>query len=369
MPTLFDPLKLGALELPNRIILAPLTRSRAMPDTRVPTPLQAEYYVQRAGAGLIISEATSISAMGVGYAATPGIWSDEQTEGWKAVTAAVHKAGGRMVLQLWHVGRISDPLFLNGAVPEAPSAVKPKGNVSLVRPEKEFVTPRALQTSELPGIINAFKRGAQNAKKAGFDGVHIHGANGYLLDQFLQDSTNKRDDEYGGGIENRARLMLEVTDACIDVWGADRVGMHLAPRMDSHDMGDSDRLGTFLYVARELSKRGLGWIAAREAVIRADTKLVDSQGRPREATNKDSIGPAIKQVFGGPFIANEGFDQAGAERVLAEGKADAVAFGKLFLANPDLPRRFAERAPLNPWDTATFYSGGAQGYVDYPALP
>jgi 2,4-dienoyl-CoA reductase-like NADH-dependent reductase (Old Yellow Enzyme family) len=213
MPTLFDPLKLGALELPNRIILAPLTRSRATPDTRVPTPLQAEYYVQRAGAGLIISEATSISAMGVGYAATPGIWSDEQTEGWKAVTAAVHKAGGRMVLQLWHVGRISDPLFLNGALPEAPSAVKPKGNVSLVRPEKEYVTPRALQTSEIPGIINAYKHGSENAKKAGFDGVHIHGANGYLLDQFLQDSTNKRDDEYGGPIENRARLMLEVTDA------------------------------------------------------------------------------------------------------------------------------------------------------------
>src|SRR6195256_3161051 len=256
MPTLFDPLKLGAIPLSNRIIMAPLTRSRATPDARVPTQLQGEYYVQRTSAGLIISEATSVSPMGVGYAATPGIWSDEQTEGWKKITKAVHEAGSRMVLQLWHVGRVSDPLFLNGALPEAPSAIRPKGNVSLVRPEKEFVTPRPLDRAEIPAIIGAFRRGAENAVKAGFDGVHIHGANGYLLDQFLQDSTNKRGDDYGGPIENRARLMLEVTDACIAVWGADRVGMHLAPRMDSHDMGDSDRLGTFLHVARELNKLG-----------------------------------------------------------------------------------------------------------------
>jgi 2,4-dienoyl-CoA reductase-like NADH-dependent reductase (Old Yellow Enzyme family) len=368
MPTLFDPLKLGALELPNRILMAPLTRSRATPDGRVPTQLQADYYRQRASAGLIFSEATSVTPMGVGYAATPGIWSDEQTEGWKHVTQGVHDAGGRMVLQLWHVGRISDPLFLDGALPQAPSAVRPKGHVSLVRPEKEFVTPRALATSEIPGIIAAFKHGAENAKKAGFDGVHIHGANGYLLDQFLQDSTNKRTDEYGGSLENRARLMLEVADACIAVWGADRVGMHLAPRMDSHDMGDSDRLGTFSYVARELGRRKLGWIAAREARIGPDTKLVDSQGRPKEVANKDSIGPILREIFGGPFIANEGFDQKSAEKAIEEGAADAVAFGKLFIANPDLPKRFAEHAPLNPWNTATFYSGGAEGYCDYPAL-
>jgi 2,4-dienoyl-CoA reductase-like NADH-dependent reductase (Old Yellow Enzyme family) len=273
------------------------------------------------------------------------------------------------VLQLWHVGRISDPLFLNGALPEAPSAIKPRGYVSLVRPEKEFVTPRALETSEIPLIIAAYKHGAQNAKKAGFDGVHIHGANGYLLDQFLQDSTNHRSDSYGGSVENRARLMLEVADACIDVWGADRVGMHLAPRMDSHDMGDSDRLGTFSYVARELGRRKLGWIASREAQIGPDTKLVDSQGRPKEVANKESIGPKLKEIFGGPFIANEGFDQASAERTLAEGKADAVAFGKLFIANPDLVRRFAEHAPLNGWNTVTFYSGGTLGYTDYPELP
>ena len=369
MPTLFDSLKLGALSLPNRIIMAPLTRSRATPDGRVPTDVQAEYYVQRASAGLIISEATSVSAMGVGYAATPGIWSDEQTEGWNKVVKAVHDAGGRMVLQLWHVGRISDPLFLNGAVPEAPSAVRPRGHVSLVRPEKDYVTPRALQLSEIPGIVHAYKQGAENAVKAGFDGVHIHGANGSLLDEFLQDSTNKRDDEYGGSIENRARLMLEVTDACIDVWGADRVGMHLAPRMDSHDMGDSDRLGTFTHVARELGKRKIGWIAAREAVIGPDTKLVDSQGRPKPIANAESIGPALKDAFGGPYIVNEGFDLASGQKALAEDRADAVAYGKLFIANPDLVKRFAAGAPLNAWDPATFYSGGAQGYTDYPALP
>jgi 2,4-dienoyl-CoA reductase-like NADH-dependent reductase (Old Yellow Enzyme family) len=334
----------------------------------VPTPLQVDYYTQRAGAGLIISEATSVTPRGVGYAATPGIWSDEQTEGWKRVTEAVHGAGGQIVLQLWHVGRVSDPIFLDGALPEAPSAVKPKGHVSLVRPEKEYVTPRALELSEIPNIIAEYKKGAENAKAAGFDGVHIHGANGYLLDQFLQDSTNQRTDAYGGSLEKRARLMLEVTDAVADVWGADRVGMHLAPRMDSHDMGDSNRLGTFTYVARELGKRGLGWIAAREANIGPDTKLVDSQNRPKVIAHPETIGPALKEAFGGVYIANESFDLAGAQRVLEEGWADAVAFGKLFIANPDLPKRFASGAPLNAWDAATFYAGGAKGYTDYPGL-
>jgi len=368
MPTLFDPLKAGALHLPNRIVMAPLTRSRATPDARNPTDLQRDYYVQRASAGLIISEATSVTPRGVGYAATPGIWSDEQTEGWKKIVDAVHKAGGRMVSQLWHVGRISHPLFLNGELPEAPSAVRPAGHVSLVRPETEYVTPRALDLSEIPNIVAAYKRGAQNAKAAGFDGVHIHGANGYLLDQFLQDSTNRRTDKYGGSLENRARLMLEVTDAVAEVWGADRVGMHLAPRMDSHDMGDSDRLGTFTYVARELGRRKLGWIAAREYVLDADSRPVDSQGRPKEIKNPESIGPRLKEAFGGVYIANEGFTRESAEKALAEGWADAVAFGKLFIANPDLPRRFVTGAPLNAWNTATFYSGGAAGYVDYPAL-
>ena len=350
MPTLFDPLKIGALTLPNRIVLAPLTRSRALSDSRVPSDLAVEYYRQRAGAGMMLTEATSVTPMGVGYAATPGIWSDEQTEGWKKVTAAVHGAGGRILLQLWHVGRISAPLFLNGETPVAPSAIRPKGHVSLVRPEQDYVTPRALTTDEIPGIIAAYKKGAQNAKAAGFDGVEIHGANGYLLDQFLQDSTNHRDDAYGGTREKRARLMLEVADAVAGVWGADRVGMHLAPRMDSHDMGDSDGLATFTYVGRELGKRGLAFICAREA------------------QKPDSIGPAIKEAFGGIYIANEGFTQESAERALADGTADAVAFGKLFIANPDLPIRFAKHAPLNPPDTKTFYAGGAEGYIDYPAL-
>ena len=350
MPTLFDPLKVGALTLPNRIVMAPMTRSRAHPDTRVPSDLAVTYYTQRAGAGLIISEATSVSSMGVGYAGTPGIWSDEQTEGWKPITEAVHAKGGRMLLQLWHVGRISHPIFLNGALPEAPSAIKPAGHVSIVRPETDYVTPRALETDEIPGIIAAYRKGAENAKRAGFDGVEIHGANGYLLDQFLQDSTNHRSDAYGGTREKRARLMLEVADAVAEVWGADRVGMHLAPRADSHDMGDSDRLATFTYVGRELGKRGLAFLCAREA------------------RKEDSIGPAVKQAFGGVFIANEGFDQESAEQALADGVADAVAFGKLFLANPDLPARFAKGAPLNPWNSATFYSGGAEGYTDYPAL-
>lgn len=349
MPTLFDPLKVGALTLPNRIVMAPLTRSRAHPDTRVPGDLALEYYTQRAGFGLIISEATSVSPMGVGYAATPGIWSDEQTEGWAKITRAVHDKGGRILLQLWHVGRISDPIFLNGALPEAPSAIQPKGHVSLLRPERPYVTPRALESGEIPAVIAAFRRGAENAKQAGFDGVEIHGANGYLLDQFLQDSTNHRSDSYGGSREKRARLMLEVTDACIDVWGADRVGMHLAPRMDSHDMGDSDGLATFTYVGRELGKRGLAFICTREK------------------QQADSIGPAIKDAFGGIYIANEGFTFESANAALASGAADAVAFGKLAIANPDLPQRFADGTPLTAWDAATFYSGGASGYTDYPA--
>jgi 2,4-dienoyl-CoA reductase-like NADH-dependent reductase (Old Yellow Enzyme family) len=368
MPTLFDPLQAGALSLPNRILMAPLTRQRATPGDRVPTDLAAEYYRQRASAGLIFTEATSVTPRGVGYADTPGIWSDEQVEGWKKVTAAVHKAGGQIALQLWHVGRISDPVFLDGGLPEAPSAIKPKGHVSLLRPEREFVTPRAIETTEIARIIAEFRKGAENAKAAGFDAVHIHGANGYLLDQFLQDSTNQRTDAYGGSIEKRARLMLEVTDAVAQVWGADRVGMHLAPRMDSHDMGDSDRLGTFTYVARELGRRGLAFIAAREQVIDANARPVDSQGRPKEIKNPDSIGPRLKEAFGGVYIANEGFTQQSAQRALDEGWADAIAFGKLFIANPDLPKRFATGARLNNWDAATFYFGAEKGYIDYPAL-
>jgi len=349
MPTLFDPLQLGSLHLPNRIFLAPLTRARAG-QQRVPNALMAEYYRQRSSAGLILTEATSVTPMGVGYANTPGIWSDEQVTGWKLVTKAVHEAGGRIFLQLWHVGRISDPMFLDGALPVAPSAIAAAGHVSIVRPEKPFVTPRALDLSEIPGIIEAFRKGAENAKLAGFDGVEIHGANGYLLDQFLQTKTNHRTDAYGGSLENRARLMLEVTDAVISVWGADRVGMHLAPRGDAHDMGDANPLETFSYVARELGLRKIAFICARE----------------RQAP--DSIGPALKKAFGGVYVANEKFTLDSGNAILSAGDADAVAFGVPFLANPDLPKRLAQNAPLNPPDPSTFYADGAKGYTDYSAL-
>ncbi|MFN8370683.1 MAG: alkene reductase [Bacteriovoracaceae bacterium] len=263
MSILAKPLKVGALTLPNRIIMAPLTRARAI-NQRIPNDLMAEYYEQRASAGLILTEATSVDPMGVGYADTPGIWSQEQVEGWKKVTKKVHDKGGRIFLQLWHVGRISDSQFLNGKQPVAPSSIAPKGYVSLVRPEKNYETPRALELSEIPGIVAAFKKGAENAKLAGFDGVEIHGANGYLLNQFLHDGSNIRTDQYGGSIENRARLFLEVTDAVISVWGADRVGVHISPRGDAHDVFDSNPEKTYSYLVSELSKRKIAFIFARE---------------------------------------------------------------------------------------------------------
>ncbi|MGP9802583.1 alkene reductase [Rheinheimera sp. NSM] len=349
MPTLFDPIQIGDLQLANRIIMAPLTRCRASAG-RVPNDLMVEYYTQRAGAGLILTEATSVTPMGVGYPDTPGIWSDEQVAGWRKITAAVHQAGGRIMLQLWHVGRISDPHYLDGQLPVAPSAIAAEGHVSLMRPKKAYVTPRALESDEIAGIVEAYRLGAENAKKAGFDGVEIHGANGYLLDQFLQDSTNKRTDNYGGSIENRARLMLEVTDAVVSVWGAGRVGMHLAPRADAHTMGDSHRADTFGYVAQQLGKRGIAFICAREA--RGD----------------DSLGPQLKQQFGGVYIANEKFTKASAEAALAAGTADAVAFGIPYIANPDLVQRFAKDAPLNTPKPELFYASGAEGYTDYPNL-
>jgi hypothetical protein len=351
MPTLLDPIQIGDLHLRNRVLMAPLTRNRSSGEGRVPNDLMREYYVQRASAGAIFTEATSVTPQGVGYPHTPGIWSQEQVAGWRRITDAVHDAGGIILLQLWHVGRISDPSYHNGAAPVAPSAIQPAGHVSLLRPQRPYATPRALETEELPGVIEAYRKGAQNSLAAGFDGVEIHGANGYLLDQFLQDKTNKRTDRYGGPIENRARLLLEVTDAVVDVWGAGRVGVHLAPRADSHDMGDSDLPATFGYVARELGKRGLAFLCSRESVK-----------EPR-------LGPALKKAFGGVYIANEGFTtRESAEALLANGEADAVAFGKLFIANPDLPKRFALDAPLNPWNSATFYTQGPEGYTDYPSL-
>ena len=349
MAHLFEALQVGDLRLATRIVMAPLTRCRAGAG-RVPTPLMAEYYVQRASAGMIISEATAVTPMGVGYPDTPGIWSAAQVAGWRVVTDAVHAAGGKIVMQLWHVGRISDPYYLDGAQPVAPSAIAAAGHVNLMRPKKAFVTPRALDLAEIPAIVEAYRQGAENAKTAGFDGVEIHGANGYLLDQFLQDASNQRSDAYGGSIENRARLMLEVTDAAISVWGAGRVGVHIAPRGDSHSMGDSDPLATFGYLARELGRRKIAFIFAREHA---------GQGR---------IGPQLKAAFGGVYIANEKFTLDSAQAALTAGEADAVAWGQLFIANPDLPQRLKSGAAFNAPDPTSFYGNAAQGYTDYPSL-
>lgn len=348
MSVLFEAVQMGELQLANRIVMAPLTRARSSGEGRVPNDLMATYYSQRASAGLIISEATSVCPMGVGYARTPGIWSAEQVEGWKKSVAAVHAKGGKIVLQLWHVGRISDPMFLNGETPVAPSAIAAAGHVSLVRPERAYVTPRALETSELAGIVEAFRKGAENAKAAGFDGVEIHGANGYLIDQFLQDSTNKRSDQYGGSIENRARLALEITDAVIGVWGAGRVGFHIAPRGDSHSMGDSNPEELFSYLARELGKRKIAFIFARER-----------QG-------EGYIGDKIKAAFGGAYIANQQLTRTTAEALINSGAATAVAFGSSFIANPDLPARLEQDLPLAEVNWETVYGPTAVGYTDYP---
>ena len=345
MGLLHASLQLGALTLPNRIIMAPLTRCRASAG-RVPNELMRDYYVQRASAGLILSEATAVDPMGVGYPDTPGIWSEAQVAGWAPITAAVRAAGGRMFLQLWHVGRVSDPVYLDGKLPVAPSAIAPTGHVSHIRPQKAFETPRALERAEIAGVVEAFRRGAENARRAGFDGVEIHGANGYLLDQFLQSSSNQRTDDYGGTVENRARFALEVTDAVTSVWGADRVGYHLAPR----GMGDANPAETFGYLATELGKRKLAFLCAREGLA-----------EPR-------LGPVLKRAFGGVFIANQGFTADEGEAELTAGNADAVAWGRLFIANPDLPRRFAVQAALNEPVPATFYGAGAAGYTDYPAM-
>ena len=349
MPTLYDSLKVGEIEVPNRMFMAPLTRLRGTVD-HLPGTLQVEYYTQRAGAGLIISEGTPIDPMAVGYPQVPGLWDEQRMELWQPVVDAVHRAGGRIFCQIWHVGRVSDPTFLDGKLPIAPSALAAPGHVSVLRPERAYVTPRALEPGEIAGVIQAFRRGAELAKQAGFDGVEIHGANGYLLDQFLHAVSNTRTDKYGGGVENRARLMLEVADAVCDVWGPGRVGMHLAPRGDTQGMGADAARENFTYVATELGKRRLAFLMAREY------------------EGPDWLGPELKQAFGGVYVANEKFTRESAERVVADGEVDAVAFGKLFIANPDLPKRFQQQAELNEWNQATFYTHGAEGYVDYPVM-
>jgi 2,4-dienoyl-CoA reductase-like NADH-dependent reductase (Old Yellow Enzyme family) len=349
--TLLDEVNIGAFHLRNRVVMAPLTRCRAS-EGRVPNLLMAEYYRQRATAGLIISEATAITPMGVGYPDTPGIWSDEQVEGWKLVTNAVHAEGGTMVLQLWHVGRVSDPAYLHGKKPVAPSAIAPEGTVNLLRPKKNYEAPRALELDEIAEVIECYRTGAQNAKTAGFDGVEIHCANGYLPNQFLNSNSNHRTDKYGGSIENRARFVLEALDEAISVWGADRVGVHLSPGDNVYLSPAADRKATYHYLVEQLSSRGIAFLCVRES-LDACTRL----------------GPELRKLFRGAFIANEGFTQKTAEQVLAGGEADAVAFGKTFIANPDLPKRFALGAPLNIPDPQTFYAPLRDaGYTDYPAL-
>lgn len=355
MPTLFDPITLGDGTLPNRIIYAPLTRCRAS-EGRVPNDLMRTYYTQRASAGLILTEATAVTPQGVGYPDTPGLWSVEQTEGWRRIVESVHAAGGRIFAQLWHVGRISHPYYLNGELPVSASAIAPLGLVRVQNHEQApFVTPRALETEEIPSVIETYRVGAENAKRAGFDGVEIHGANGYLPDQFLRDGTNHRTDEYGGSVENRARFLLEATDAAISVYGAGRVGVHLSPRnMEGYGAIDSDPATTYGYVAEQLGKRGIAFLFTRESVI-------GPEGSKRYT-------PEMKRRFDGPVIANEGFTPDLAQQVLDAGEADAVSWGKLFLANPDLPERIKRGGPYNDPNPATFYAHGAEGYTDYPTL-
>lgn len=361
---LFKPLHLGPYTLPNRVLMAPMTRCRAGAGN-APTELNARYYAQRASAGLIISEATQVCPEGVGYPGTPGIYSPEQVAGWRLVTDAVHKAGGLIFAQLWHVGRSSHPAYQpGGAAPVSSSAVPISGEIMLPDgSRKPYPTPRALETAEVPGIIEKFRHGARCAKDAGFDGVELHGANGYLPDQFLRDGVNRRTDRYGGSIENRARFHLEATRALADVWGPGRVGVRLSPSGTFNDMRDSTPRETFGYVVRELGKLNLAYLHIMEAM----------DGDLRHAKDSNPAYEAIpvsffRPMFSGVLITNSGFTKEKAETYISEGWADAVAFGVPFISNPDLPARFQKGAPLNPPDPTTFYAGGEKGYVDFSPI-
>ncbi len=352
--SLFSPLAAGSLHLPNRILMAPLTRCRADADHN-PTPVMAEYYAQRAGAGLLIAEATMVMEGNSAFWREPGIYSDAQVQGWKTVTDAVHAKGGRIVLQLWHGGRACHPLLNNGAQPVAPSALPITGDeVHTPEGKKPYVTPRELRDDEIPGIVAGFQKAAENALKAGFDGVEVHGANGYLLDEFLRDGSNKRGGPYGGPLENRARLMLEVLDAVIGVWGADRVGLRISPLNSYNSMVDSDPVALTRHIARQCETRGIAYLH----VMRADFF---------QAQQGDVLTPA-REEFKGVLIGNMGYSADEATQAVADGKIDAAAFGVPFLANPDLPARFAAQAALNDADPATFYTPGPRGYTDYPAM-
>lgn len=356
---LFQPLALGPLTLPNRVLLAPMTRSRAAQPGDVPQALNATYYAQRASAGLIITEATQVSPQGKGYAYTPGIHSEAQVEGWAQVTEAVHAAGGRIALQLWHVGRMSHVDFHGGEPPVAPSALNAENKIFLGA-EQGFAdtsTPRALELDELPGIVEQFKHGAELAKRAGFDGVEIHGANGYLLHQFLSDQANQRTDAYGGSIANRIRLTLEVAEAVVGVWGPERVGLRVSPGLGINNCGESDAVELYGALAQELSTQSLAYI-----------DVVEHFGLPRRKIEPKPVHKAIREQFRGVYLANGGYGADNARAAIASGAADAVLYGAIFLANPDLPERFRRGAGLNKPQRETFFGGAEAGYTDYAAL-
>jgi N-ethylmaleimide reductase len=354
---IFSPLRLGPLQLPNRIVMAPMTRNRAGRGN-APGLLNATYYAQRASAGLIISEATQISPQGLGYPGTPGIHSPEQVAGWKGVTDAVHAAGGRMFLQLWHIGRISHPsLQPDSALPVAPSAIAPAGQAMTADGMKPFVTPRALETSEIAGLVEDYRHGARNARAAGFDGVELHGANGYLIDQFLRDGANRRTDRYGGDALNRARFLIEITEAVVGEWGAEHVGVRLSPTNPFNDMRDSNPAATFATAVGELNRFGLAYLHVVEPAA----------GDPVPQGEIPDI-RFFRKLWRGALIGNKGYDFARANAVIRDGCADLVSFAVLFLANPDLPIRFRRGGPFNPPDRKTFYGGAAAGYTDYPPI-
>ena len=355
--SLFTPFTLGDLTLRNRVVMAPLTRSRASDGTEAPNTLNAEYYRQRASAGLIIAEATQISQQGQGYLATPGIYSTEQVEGWRKVTKAVHDEGGLIFLQLWHVGRISHTaLQPGGGAPVAPSAIAAKAHTYIKSGFVETSKPRALDSEEIPGIIRSYLNAAENAERAGFDGVELHAANGYLLDQFMRDGANKRQDAYGGSIDNRTRLTIEALLTLCRVFPKERVGIRLSPVSHANDLEDSDPTALYTYLVRELDALKIAYLHVIEG---------ETQG-PRNLQGFDF--PALRKSFNGAYMANNGYDGAMAAEAIDAGNADLVAFGRAFISNPDLPERLRQGAPLTPDDRDTWYGGDAKGYTDYPAL-
>ncbi len=350
---LFSPISLGDLTLPSRMVMAPLTRNRAAMPGNVPQAMNVTYYEQRASAGLIISEATQVSPDGIGYPATPGIHSREQVQGWRAVNDAVHAQGGRMFVQLWYCGRISHPdLLPDNMRPVSASAIKPEGDAVTCEGLKAFVEPRALRIDEMPGIVDQYRQAAKCAVDAGFDGVEIHSANGYLLDQFLRDGTNQRDDMYGGPLENRARLLMEVLSAVLEVWEPSRVGVRISPENSFNDIRDAGPQATFNYVATALSGKGLGYLHVVEGDMVSGERSLDYR--------------QIRDHFDGCYMANCGYDKTRAQAAIASSDADMVAFGQLFIANPDLVQRFKTDAELNTPDPDTFYGGDEKGYTDYP---